>query len=267
MDHLRSDADLANPVVLLTGATGGLGRELARRLVEAGMRVVASARSSASLASLIHNLPAQAEVRGIPADLERPGEAGSLARAATAVWGRLDVLVNNAGVGYNALIEETDEEAARRVFEVNTFSPLALIRAVLPGMAAQGHGLIVNIESCSGRGATPTRGVYGASKSALAVLSNTLRLECEPLGIQVLDVYPGTLNTDFDDHAYRESGRPGLCPQGECGTDPGHAAERIVAAMARGSGELWLDSRARLIARLAALWPRWLQRTLRQLRD
>ena len=260
-------ADPANRVVLLTGATGGLGRELARRLVRAGTRVVASARSREDLDSLIHDLPGQAEARGIPADLERPGEAGRLAREATAVWGRLDVLINNAGVGYNALIEETDEEAVRRVFEVNTFSPLALIRAVLPGMVAQGHGLIVNIESCSGRGVTPTRGVYGASKSALAVLSNTLRLESEPLGVQVLDVYPGTLNTDFDDHAYRESGRPGLCPHGDCGTDPGRAAERIVAAMGRGSGELWLDPRARLIGRLAAVWPRWLQRTPRRLRD
>ena len=262
-----NDADLANRVVLLTGATGGLGRELAWRLVEAGTRVIASARSRESLASLINDLPGQAEIRGIPADLERPGEAGRLASAAAAVWGRLDVLVNNAGVGYNALIEETDEDAARCVFEVNTFSPLVLIRAVLPGMAAQGHGLIVNIESCSGRGATPTRGVYGASKLALAVLSNTLRLESEPLGIRVLDVYPGTLNTDFDDHAYRESGRPGLCPQAECGADPGRAAERIVAAMGRGSGELWLDPRARLIARLAAVWPRCLQRTPQLLRD
>ncbi len=260
--------DLAGRVVLLTGATGGLGRALARRLAEADARLVVSARSSEDLDRLIHELPEGAEVRGIAADLALPGEAGRLAREAAAVWDRLEVLINNAGVGYNALIEETDEKTTRRVFEVNTFSPLALTLALLPRMAALGEGLIVNIESCSGRGAIPTRGIYSASKSALAVLSNTLRVEVEPLGIRVLDIFPGTLDTNFDEHAYRESRRPGLCLSGGgCGADPAPAAERIVAAMGRGSGELWLDRRARAAAGLAALWLGWRERKVRPLRD
>lgn len=254
--------------MLLTGATGGLGQALARQLVEAGARLVVSARSSEGLDRLIEELPEGAEVRGIAADLALPGEADRLARKAAAVWDRLEVLINNGGVGYNALIEETDEKITRRIFEVNTFSPLALTLALLPRMAALGEGLIVNIESCSGRGAIPTRGIYSASKSALAVLSSTLRVEVEPLGIRVLDVYPGTLDTDFDRHAYRENRRPGLClSQDGCGVDPAPVAERIVTAMGQGSGELWLDRRARAAAGLAALWPGWREKKARRLRD
>lgn len=254
--------------MLLTGATGGLGRALARQLVEVGVRLVVSARSSECLDRLIEELPESAEVRGIAADLARPGEADRLARETAAVWGRVEVLVNNAGVGYNALIEETDERVTRQIFEINTFSPLALTLALLPRMTALGEGLIVNIESCSGRGAIPTRGIYSASKSALAVLSNTLRVEIEPLGIRVLDVYPGTLDTDFDQHAHRESRRPGLClSQGGCGVDPAPVAKKIVAAMGRRSGELWLSHRARRAAGLAALWPGWRERKSRRLRD
>lgn len=264
MDRSR----LADRVILLTGATGGLGRELALRLARAGAKLIVSARGAQALDELIRELPEQTPVRAIAADLALPGEASRLARAATAVWGRLEVLINNAGVGYNSLIEETDERIARRVFEVNALSPLALTLEVLPRMAASGDGLIVNIQSCSGRAAMPTRGIYSASKSAFAVLSSTLRVEVEPLGIRVLDVYPGTLDTEFDEHAYRESHRPGLClPGGGCGLAPGPAAERIVAAMSRGSGELWLDRRARLAAGVAALWPGWVERRARRLRD
>ena len=260
--------DLDGQVILLTGATGGLGRALAERLAAAGARLILTARDLSNLEQLAGELPARHMPRLVPADLSQPGEAARLHREAHAAWGRIDVLVNNAGLGYFALAQETSSEATRRLFEVNTLSPWELARMALPSMLELRRGLIVNVVSCSGRVPMPTTAVYGASKTALAMMAATMRFELESSGVRVLNVYPGTIDTEFEAHAERESRRPGVCLGGGCGRPPDRVADRIVRAIAAGrGGELRLDLRGLLMTVTALLSPRLAERLLRKIRD
>lgn len=116
---------------------------------------------------------------------------------AAAVWGSLDVLVNNAGYGLLGAIEECGDEQVRRNFETNFFGPLEVIRAALPVMRAQGSGHIVNISAAAAIANYPGFGIYGAAKAALELMSESLRAELAPLGIRVMLVQPGPFRTDF----------------------------------------------------------------------
>jgi short-subunit dehydrogenase/MoaA/NifB/PqqE/SkfB family radical SAM enzyme len=252
-----------NKVILLTGASGGLGSALAMELSGRDAILIVTARSTHTLDELIAKLDRPENARAISADLAVPGEAERLAREALALHGRIDMLVNNAGVGYFARMEEVTEEKLRRLFEVNTFSPLALVRALAPHMKSAGSGRIVNIVSCAGRIPIPTVGAYGGSKSALAVMANTMRLELEPSGVDVVNIYPGTVDTSFEEHAFREEGRDRLCPMEHCGEPRHDIARKVLRAMSGKPGEVWLDREGRRMAVSSILSPARVDRTMR----
>ncbi len=253
--------------ILLTGASGGLGSSLAKDLAAAGSHLVISARSIDTLTQLIPRLRAESRVSAVSADLSVPGSAERLARKAIASLGHIDVLFNNAGVGYFALMEEASDENIRRLFEVNTFAPLALIRALLPHMKRRQKGRIVNIVSCAGRVPIPSEGVYGGSKTALAVMTNTMRLELAPFGIDVVNIYPGTIDTPFEENALRENERPGLHPTDNFGTSRQIISKKIVAEAAGPPGEIWLDNGAKWLATIALDWPKLVDSRLVPLRN
>lgn len=232
-----------------------------------GAKLVVTSRSIKALNELISLLPESTQAEAITADLSRPGEAETLAHKAIEALGYIDVLFNNAGVGYFALMEEATEENIRQLFEVNTFSPLALIKALLPKMKAKGDGRIINIVSCAGRVPIPTVGVYGGSKSALAVMSNTMRLELEPAGIHIVNVYPGTMDTSFEENALREEDRPGLCPTDHCGLPKFTVAEKVLEAAAGPPGEVWLERQGRWLSTAALVWPKYVERRLEPIRN
>jgi len=258
---------LRDKVVLLTGATGGLGQVLARRLAVEGAQLILTGRSMAALAELIATLPDPARATALDGELHRPGEASRLATAAEEVHGRVDVLVNNAGMGYFALVEEATDERVRELFELNTFTPLTLMRALVPGMKARGEGRIVNVTSAAGRVPIPTVGIYGGSKSALAMMANTMRFELEPAGIAIINVYPGTIDTAFEVNALRERERGGFDPHRRQGRPVEEIAARIVAASQGRAREVWLERRGFWMAVGSLLWPRRAERKLRRLRD
>lgn len=182
-------------VWFVTGASSGLGREIARAVLEQGGRVAATARNPDDLVELI----AQSQGRAIALalDVAIPEQVAAAVRSAEDHFGCIDVLVNNAGYGYLDSVEEADEAAVRRMFEVNFFGLAAVTRAVLPGMRARRRGWIVNISSMVGRVALPGSAYYSASKFAVEGLSMGLRGEVEPLGIGVTSVQPGPIRTDF----------------------------------------------------------------------
>ncbi len=254
-------------IVLLTGATGGVGARVASWLSQQGAQVIISGRSPGDLNKLLRELPHPESGMAIPADLGQPGEASRLAAEALQRAGRVDVLINNAGLGYFALVEESDEQRMRHLFEVNTFSPLLLAQALAPHMTQRGAGRIINIVSCAGRVPVPSVGIYGGSKSALAMMMNIMRLELEPAGVDVLNIYPGTVDTDFEEKASRERDRPGLCPQGGCGRPVDEVVELIVDAASGPVGEYWLEPQGRRMAASAILKPASVDRQLRPLRD
>ena len=253
--------------VLITGASGGLGSAIAKNLAAAGAHLVVTARAERTLNELIAMMPQSVRAVPIVADLAVPGAAQTLVQKAIEAVGQIDVLFNNAGVGYFSMMEQAREETIRHLFEVNTFAPLALITAVLPQMIQKRNGRIVNIVSCAGRVPIPTVGVYGGSKSALAVMTNTMRLELEPKGIDIINVYPGTVDTAFEENALREEDHPGLCPRERCGEPRFYIAKKVIEAAEGPPGEVWLEPRGKWSSAAALLFPKHIERRLAPLRD
>ena len=180
------------PVVLITGCASGIGHALAQAFHAQGHRVCATARRLDALAPL-----AQQGMLTRQLDVTSATDIDALLAGLAAEGLHVDTLVNNAGYGAMGPLLDVPAETWRQQFEVNVFAPMALIRAVLPGMVARHAGRIVNISSVSGVLPTPFAGTYCASKAALNALSDTLRMEVAPFGVQVVTVQPGGIASGF----------------------------------------------------------------------
>ncbi|MBZ9891491.1 SDR family NAD(P)-dependent oxidoreductase [Mesorhizobium sp. BR1-1-3] len=181
------------PVWLITGGSSGLGASIAHAALRAGHRVAVTARDSSRLDALAADYPGA--VLPLSMDLTSTTEIEAAVAAAEGWHDHINVLVNNAAVGYLALIEEGQDEKVRKLFETNVFGAVAAIRAALPGMRARGSGTIINISSTNGIVAMPSLGYYSASKFALEALTEALAQEVAPLGIRVMSVQPGGMPT------------------------------------------------------------------------
>ena len=180
---------------LITGVGAGLGRALAAQALARGDAVAGTARNLAALAAFEASAPDRAF--GYTLDLRDDARIAEVGAAAEAALGGVDILVNNAGYGLVGAVEESSAAEVRDQFEVNVFGQLAMIRAVLPLMRARRAGLIVNITSVSGLATWAGTGVYCASKFALEAIGRTLAAEVAELGIQVINVAPGGMRTDY----------------------------------------------------------------------
>ncbi|GHB16343.1 oxidoreductase [Salinicola rhizosphaerae] len=184
-----------SPVWFITGCSTGFGRELARLIIDQGGSVVVSARARERVADLVEG--AEDRALALALDVTDPNQITAAVAAAEAKFGRLDVLVNNAGYGYQASVEEGEESAIRAQFDANVFGLFAMTRAVLPGMRQRRAGHIISISSVAGFIGFPGSGYYAASKHAVEGWSDSLKAEVEPLGIRVTCVEPGPFRTDW----------------------------------------------------------------------
>jgi len=184
--------------VLITGCSTGIGAATARLLVQRGMSVVATARSIETL-ELLKKVAAASNGSLFTTTLDVTVDASRRAAVAFAEekLGGIDVLINNAGYGQMGPIEEVPMELIRQQFETNVFSLVAMCQLVLPVMRAQHHGRIINISSILEVVSLPMGGIYSASKYALAGLSDAMRIEVEPFGIEVVLILPGPIKTEF----------------------------------------------------------------------
>jgi NAD(P)-dependent dehydrogenase (short-subunit alcohol dehydrogenase family) len=182
-------------VWLITGCSKGLGRALAAQVLAKGYRVVVTARRAADIADLVaaHGDAALA----VELDVTDPAQISAAVTAAEDRFSGVDVLVNNAGYGYLAAIEEGVNADVRALFETDLFGPLNLVKAVLPGMRARRRGHIVNISSIGGLVTYPGVGYYHMVKFGIEAMSETLAKEVAPFGIGVTVVAPGAFRTDF----------------------------------------------------------------------
>jgi NAD(P)-dependent dehydrogenase (short-subunit alcohol dehydrogenase family) len=185
----------------ITGASSGFGRAFATYALSRGDNVVATARSLSRLEALGAQAPDR--VLALALDVDRSGDARKAIDDAVARFGRIDVLVNNAGYGIVGAIEETSEAELRAVMETNFFGAVAVTRATLPVLRAQRAGAIVNISSMGGQMSAPGFGAYSASKFALEGFSEALAQELASFGVKVLIVEPGAFRTDFAGAALR----------------------------------------------------------------
>jgi NAD(P)-dependent dehydrogenase (short-subunit alcohol dehydrogenase family) len=181
-------------VVLITGCSSGIGRDLAQRLTRAGYTVVATARNVETLTGLSAALK-------LSMDVTQPDSIQQAVDCTLKKFGRIDVLVNNAGYSIFGAAEEVSDAQLQGMFDVNVFGLMRMTRAVAPNMRALKAGRIINISSLVGKLVTPANGAYAASKFAVEALSDALRLELEPFGIQVVLVEPGGIKTRFADSA------------------------------------------------------------------
>ena len=189
------------PVWFITGCSTGFGLELAKQAIEHGYRAVVTARDPAKL----EGYGAIDNVLVLKLDVTKPDQIAAAMQAADSRFGGIDVLVNNAGIGYFTAIEEGEEAEVRKMFDVNVFGMSRMIQAVLPGMRKRRKGFIVNFSSIGGLRAFPAIGYYNATKFAVEGLSEALWQEVEPLGIRVMLVEPSGFRTDWAGRSANES--------------------------------------------------------------
>ncbi|GAB3259037.1 oxidoreductase [Kineosporia babensis] len=190
---------------LITGCSTGLGRALAESALKAGHQVVLTARDPSSIADLAAAYPETALAERL--DVTDKARIGEVVEAALARFGQIDVLVNNAGYGYRAAVEEADDTDVHHLFATNVFGAVHLIQAVLPGMRERRSGTILNISSIGARLTPSGSGFYSATKAALEGITGSLRKEVAPLGIRAVVVEPGAFRTDFAGRSLTQSAR------------------------------------------------------------
>ena len=191
------------PVWLITGCSTGFGKELAKLVLARGWRLVATARKPEQLEEIVSGNEQNALAAQL--DVTDPAQIARVVAEAEQKFGQIDVLVNNAGYGYLAAVEEGEDAPVRALFETNFFGLVALTKAVLPGMRKRSSGTIVNISSIGGLVSFGATGYYHATKYAVEGLSESLSIEVAPLGIRVIIVEPGPFRTDWSGRSIIES--------------------------------------------------------------
>ena len=232
------------PVWFITGCSTGFGHELARQVIDRGFRAVVTARDPARLEA--YGVTQNALV--LKLDVTKPDQVAAAIDAAQQRFGGIDVLVNNAGIGYFAAIEEGEDAEVRKLFDVNVFGLSRMIQAALPGMRKRQRGCIVNFSSIGGIRGFPALGYYNATKFAVEGLSEALWQEVEPLGIRVMLVEPSGFRTDWAGRSAKGSvrqigdyvataGAARLAVRAASGHqagDPARAAAAIIEAVGSG---------------------------------
>ncbi len=191
----------AKPVWFITGCSTGFGRHIAKHALELGYRVAITSRDPED----IKDLAEEGDALVLRLDVTDRSQAEAAVAAAEEHFGGIDVLVNNAGIGYFAAVEESDEEEVRKMFEVNVFGLCRMIHIVLPGMRKRRKGFIVNLSSIAGLRSFPALGYYNSTKFAVEGVSEALWQEVEPLGIKVMLVEPSGFRTDWAGRSANET--------------------------------------------------------------
>lgn len=190
----------------ITGCSTGIGREIARAALEADHSVAVTARVASAVADFAEEFGERAIA--LPLDVTDRDQITAAVAATEEAFGAIDVLVNNAGYGYMAAVEEGDDAEVRKLFDTNYFGVVDTLKAVLPGMRERRAGHIVNISSMTGLVANPPNAYYSSTKFALEALTEALSKEVAPLGIKVTAIEPGAFRTDWASRSMQESSTP-----------------------------------------------------------
>jgi NADP-dependent 3-hydroxy acid dehydrogenase YdfG len=240
---------LTDRTVLVTGVTSGIGRATAERLLRAGMRVAGCARDADRLEEVARELPGLVV---FPADLRDGHQRAALVKQVVDRWGRLDVLVNNAGVGYVGSVVDMTTDDVERILETNATAVIELTRMVLPHMQARQDGDVVMVSSSAIWATLPPLTVYAASKHAVDGFATGLRREVKDHGIRIHSVNPGFVATEFLSRAEHEHPDEGDAPTSP-GTSPQEVAKAIRDQLESGSGRTTAVPRVMGLGRLLQL--------------
>lgn len=223
-----------NKIVLITGGSSGIGKAIGEFLHHKGFVVYGTSRNPQKISNSVFPL--------LALDVRNTESIAHCVAEVIRVSGRIDVVVNNAGVGIAGPIEEIPTEEMKANFETNFFGPIEVIKTVLPQMRAQQSGLIINITSIAGYMGLPYRGIYSASKGALSIVTEALRMETKTFGIRIADIAPGDFATNIAAGRYHAPVIPGSAyeiPYGETlrtmdthvdsGSNPEEMAQAVYA--------------------------------------
>jgi short-subunit dehydrogenase len=247
--------ELTGKRAILTGASGGIGRAIAAELVKAGVRVALASRSADKLNEVASALKASgADVIAVPTDITKPDDRAHLVASATAAFGGLDLLVNNAGVGSWGHFANSNEEICRTVMEVNFFGPIELTRLAVPHLTRGNQSAVVNVTSMCGRKGMPAWPEYSASKFALVGMSEAWRAEFARFDVDVLTIVPGMTNSGFQNNWLRTDGKADL--RFEEGMTPEYLAAKIIDAIRNNRTETVCGSEAKRLLRFNRYFPR-----------
>ena len=256
--------ELRNARAIVTGASSGIGREIARELAHAGAKVLVTARREDRLTQLVAELRSSGhEASLLAGDITQPAFRAQLLDVAKQQFGALDILVNNAGAGAIGLFQDSTPETLRRIMELNFFAPVELTRAALPLLRQGKQPLIANVASVLGHRAVPKKSEYCASKFALHGMSDALRAELGPQGIDVCLISPSTTASEFFDVAEGDARKlPWLKMPGMTSAAVGRAAVKAIRA---GKHEVILSPGGKLLVWADRLAPPLVNRLVARL--
>jgi short-subunit dehydrogenase len=247
--------------LIITGASGGIGRALAEQAADAGARVALLARSADKIEQLAAALQARgAEALPIVGDVTAEADRARALEAVVEHFGGLDVLVNNAGIASWGHFSGGSEEILRQVMEVNFFAPAELIRAAVPLLTRGQQPAVVNVASMCGRRGMPAWPEYSASKFALCGLTEALRGELARFDIDVLLIVPGLTKSGLQSHMLRNEGKAQI--DFDAGMPPEDVAGKVLAALRRNKTETVVGRDARWMLRMHRFFPRLLDRLI-----
>jgi short-subunit dehydrogenase len=238
--------DIAGKIVLITGASEGIGMETAKAFASRGAKVALAARSEEKLEGVAREIRERGgEALVVPTDMRDQDQIRRMVQTTEGQFGRVDVLVNNAGQAASGKVEEIDDEAFHKIIELNMFGPLYAMQAVIPGMKQRGGGIILNISSQVSWMHIPSLAAYASTKAALNMLSKTARQELEGDNIRVILVYPRLTETNFGKNTLgnqeeRQRQRRGQAQERKADS-ASFVAEKIVQAAINEPEEQFMD--------------------------
>ncbi len=191
---------------LITGCSSGIGRDIALAALGKGHSVAVTARNPVAVEDIVARHPDRAVALAL--DVTNRDQVAHAVRETERAFGAIDVLVNNAGYGYMAAVEEGEDDEVRAMFDTNYFGVVDMIKATLPGMRRRGSGHIINISSMTGLVANPPNVYYSSTKFALEALTEGLAKEVAPFGIRVTAIEPGAFRTDWSTRSMKEARQP-----------------------------------------------------------
>ncbi len=257
---------MKNRVVLITGASMGIGRELALVFAKKGAIPVLVARSKEKLESLAEEIKnSGGQAFAIAADVTQSKNIDSLLNTVEKQFGKIDILINNAGKGIYSEAEKAPLQEVRDLFELNLFSVIELTQKSLPLLRKSAKPAIINVSSIAGHLAIPKMGFYCASKFALNAFGKALRMELASEKIHVLNVYPGTVATDFSKNAARIGKRPDILNTQGKGLSAAKLAQIIYKALQKGKKDEYVSLQNRLWIAIQFFFPSLMEYSMAKL--
>ena len=252
-------------VIVVTGASMGIGEALAKAFLAEGARVVLSSRDQARLEEVRNRLGNAERTAAIACDVQDRQQIENLVRASVDRFGRIDVWVNNAGYGMLDPVASMSMQECRRLFDTNFFGAIDCMQAIAPTFQAQRNGTIINISSVVGHLPVPRMGAYSASKHALNAISEAARLELESSGVRVMSVCPGRIKTNFGVNTVKRPGEKPLGGSFQQGISAERCARAILNGYLRGTREVFVPWHAFVLSHLYEFWPQLVEFGMRRM--